>query len=151
MYKLTINFCFVFFFFFKQKTAYGMRIIDWSSDVCSSDLRGVVGGGPNDLAEPGLGDDVERPEADDHRHRDHEEIEGRNEAAGDAIGRQSELGRDAHRQVLGAPDDLHQVVDDQDEGVADKQLHQHVLEIGKHTSELQSLMRSSSAVFCLKQ
>src|SRR3546814_12421263 len=27
------------FFFFKQKTAYEMRISDWSSDVCSSDLR----------------------------------------------------------------------------------------------------------------
>src|SRR3546814_9265065 len=30
--------CFYFFFFFKQKTAYDMRISDWSSDVCSSDL-----------------------------------------------------------------------------------------------------------------
>src|SRR3546814_15363431 len=30
--------CFVLFFFFKQKTAYEMRISDWSSDVCSSDL-----------------------------------------------------------------------------------------------------------------
>src|SRR3546814_2721214 len=29
------------FFFFKQKTAYEMRISDWSSDVCSSDLAGV--------------------------------------------------------------------------------------------------------------
>src|SRR3546814_2517185 len=29
---------FVFFFFFKQKTEYVMRISDWSSDVCSSDL-----------------------------------------------------------------------------------------------------------------
>src|SRR3546814_17376975 len=29
------------FFFFKQKTAYEMRISDWSSDVCSSDL--IVG------------------------------------------------------------------------------------------------------------
>src|SRR3546814_13432465 len=29
----------VFFFFFKQKTAYEMRISDWSSDVCSSDLE----------------------------------------------------------------------------------------------------------------
>src|SRR3546814_5392280 len=29
-------------FFFKQKTAYEMRISDWSSDVCSSDLRLVV-------------------------------------------------------------------------------------------------------------
>src|SRR3546814_12970918 len=28
-----------FFFFFKQKTAYEMRISDWSSDVCSSDLQ----------------------------------------------------------------------------------------------------------------
>src|SRR3546814_2616828 len=28
----------MFFFFFKQKTAYEMRISDWSSDVCSSDL-----------------------------------------------------------------------------------------------------------------
>src|SRR3546814_1051226 len=27
------------FFFFKQKTAYEMRISDWSSDVCSSDLN----------------------------------------------------------------------------------------------------------------
>src|SRR3546814_7558620 len=28
-------------FFFKQKTAYEMRISDWSSDVCSSDLAGI--------------------------------------------------------------------------------------------------------------
>src|SRR3546814_2897431 len=31
-----------FFFFFKQKTAYEMRISDWSSDVCSSDLSLAV-------------------------------------------------------------------------------------------------------------
>src|SRR3546814_8782098 len=31
-----------FFFFFKQKTAYEMRISDWSSDVCSSDLAYVL-------------------------------------------------------------------------------------------------------------
>src|SRR3546814_3954822 len=30
--------CVLIFFFFKQKTAYEMRISDWSSDVCSSDL-----------------------------------------------------------------------------------------------------------------
>src|SRR3546814_20435 len=29
------------FFFFKQKTAYEMRISDWSSDVCSSDLKAI--------------------------------------------------------------------------------------------------------------
>src|SRR3546814_3357085 len=34
--------CFCFFFFFKQKTAYEMRISDWSSDVCSSDLIGQL-------------------------------------------------------------------------------------------------------------
>src|SRR3546814_4995580 len=40
-------FC-LFFFFFKQKTAYEMRISDWSSDVCSSDLE----------AEPARGGDA---------------------------------------------------------------------------------------------
>src|SRR3546814_16001795 len=30
------------FFFFKQKTAYEMRISDWSSDVCSSDLSETI-------------------------------------------------------------------------------------------------------------
>src|SRR3546814_8605096 len=34
--------CSLFFFFFKQKTAYEMRISDWSSDVCSSDLHRCV-------------------------------------------------------------------------------------------------------------
>src|SRR3546814_3573274 len=33
--------CLRFVFFFKQKTAYEMRISDWSSDVCSSDLFNV--------------------------------------------------------------------------------------------------------------
>src|SRR3546814_13443217 len=42
----------VFFiiFFFKQKTAYEMRISDWSSDVCSSDLRSA----PRSLPSHGL-------------------------------------------------------------------------------------------------
>src|SRR3546814_19503484 len=35
IFSLALVFC---FFFFKQKTAYEMRISDWSSDVCSSDL-----------------------------------------------------------------------------------------------------------------
>src|SRR3546814_11232725 len=37
MFVLEVYVC-VCFFFFKQKTAYEMRISDWSSDVCSSDL-----------------------------------------------------------------------------------------------------------------
>src|SRR3546814_2914366 len=36
--------CFFDFFFFKQKTAYEMRISDWSSDVCSSDLGQLFSG-----------------------------------------------------------------------------------------------------------
>src|SRR3546814_7643869 len=35
-----LSFCLFSFFFFKQKTAYDLRISDWSSDVCSSDLLG---------------------------------------------------------------------------------------------------------------
>src|SRR3546814_4751247 len=38
---LLVTLVFIFFFFFKQKTAYEMRISDWSSDVCSSDLDGA--------------------------------------------------------------------------------------------------------------
>src|SRR3546814_9861275 len=36
-----LHFCICIFFFFKQKTAYEMRISDWSSDVCSSDLTSI--------------------------------------------------------------------------------------------------------------
>src|SRR3546814_10586185 len=44
----------VLFFFFKQKTAYEMRISDWSSDVCSSDLD----------CEQDQQDDRDRPDRD---------------------------------------------------------------------------------------
>src|SRR3546814_5992424 len=40
-------------FFFKQKTAYEMRISDWSSDVCSSDLIGVL---DDEHGHSGIGD-----------------------------------------------------------------------------------------------
>src|SRR3546814_2450535 len=36
--------------FYKQKTAYGMRISDWSSDVCSSDLLFVIDPRPFNIA-----------------------------------------------------------------------------------------------------
>src|SRR3546814_8980215 len=45
---------FVLFFFFKQKTAYEMRISDWSSDVCSSDL---IASDHQAVAAPRGGDD----------------------------------------------------------------------------------------------
>src|SRR3546814_1434631 len=60
MFSMTVGLRCVFFFFFKQKTAYEMRISDWSSDVCSSDLRqrlvailGLVG--LQRVADPGAG------------------------------------------------------------------------------------------------
>src|SRR3546814_7774815 len=39
---MLILFCCYCLFFFKQKTAYEMRISDWSSDVCSSDLEIMI-------------------------------------------------------------------------------------------------------------
>src|SRR3546814_17126404 len=43
-FELLIAVLYLQFFFFKQKTAYEMRISDWSSDVCSSDLIEVAEG-----------------------------------------------------------------------------------------------------------
>src|SRR3546814_20331244 len=45
---MSLSVLYFFVFFFKQKTAYEMRISDWSSDVCSSDLPGGAARvGPN--------------------------------------------------------------------------------------------------------
>src|SRR3546814_4878225 len=46
----------LFFFFFKQKTAYEMRISDWSSDVCSSDLVQPVRLAGEPAAQAGVAD-----------------------------------------------------------------------------------------------
>src|SRR3546814_974804 len=58
----------MFFFFFKQKTAYEMRISDWSSDVCSSDLFLAA----HVAADRGLalvaGDDLHLGRLADHAH-----------------------------------------------------------------------------------
>src|SRR3546814_10271375 len=51
------------FFFFKQKTAYEMRISDWSSDVCSSDLIGGGVGEPRQIGVAAQPDDVIEDEA----------------------------------------------------------------------------------------
>src|SRR3546814_3584582 len=42
VYMSSEDFEYKFFFLCKQKTAYEMRISDWSSDVCSSDLRDIL-------------------------------------------------------------------------------------------------------------
>src|SRR3546814_7428246 len=50
-----VVFEFVVIFFFKQMTAYEMRISDWSSDVCSSDLVAGAGDGLGEVGQPLLG------------------------------------------------------------------------------------------------
>src|SRR3546814_7062629 len=116
----------VFVFFFKQKTAYEMRISDWSSDVCSSDLF-------ND-ADTVIVADVyaagENP------------IEG---VSRDAL--VEGLRMRGHRRVIAlpAPDQLAALVE-QEAAPGDL-----VVRSEEHTSELQSLMRISYAVFCLKK
>src|SRR3546814_6065902 len=57
---IVLSYC---FFFFKQKTAYEMRISDWSSDVCSSDLRRLRLQGHRDAAHRGRGEAPRRSAA----------------------------------------------------------------------------------------
>src|SRR3546814_4002936 len=63
MYSFIIHYYLVvrlrFFFFFKQKTAYEMRISDWSSDVCSSDLIAFVTLDPGVIAVLGIDERAE--------------------------------------------------------------------------------------------
>src|SRR3546814_5214050 len=56
----------MFFFFFKQKTAYELRISDWSSDVCSSDLPGLDLDSDDD-AWAAIGGDPAHPQHGMHR------------------------------------------------------------------------------------
>src|SRR3546814_1093856 len=118
-------------FFFKQKTAYEMRISDWSSDVCSSDLWLV------------------RPASSDGGFLDvYGELRVR-----------AETQRRARMTV--APDQRHlNIVGTLHGGflmaIVDHALFAGPMALGierseEHPSELQSLMRISYAVFCLKK
>src|SRR3546814_2570739 len=137
-------------FFFKQKTAYELRISDWSSDVCSSDL----GDGIVRRCQPVVEDRV--PAADLRLHLARRvahtgvEIVGRLRVRMRGIGARRE--EEAVVQVVGARNlqplrivrehahDGREVV-----GEAD------VRRSEEHTSELQSLMHISYAVFCSKK
>src|SRR3546814_4645444 len=110
-------------FFFKQRAAYGMRISDWSSDVCSSDLPGQriaepAQPGPRQAAERG-GEQVEQPG-------------GETGHAGECSERMR-VPRAGGLNVRGGGNDGAKARSEE------------------HTSELQSLMRTSYAVFCLKK
>src|SRR3546814_6145943 len=110
-----------FFFFFKQKTAYEMRISDWSSDVCSSDL-GQVGRGAR-LYDIGA---HLAPGADPARN------------CADVCGQDKAIERD-EAEPPGDRCARARVGFDRN-GRSEE-----------HTSELQSLMRNTYAVFCLKK
>src|SRR3546814_7342868 len=132
------------FFFFKQKTAYEMRISDWSSDVCSSDLHA----GADRMARvgAGAGGNGHRQHAHDEGERGHQD---RTEAQ--ARGLDHRLAQRPAELAL-----LDRELDDQDRVLRRQADHrdQADLEVDvrseEHTSELQSLMRISYAVFCLK-
>src|SRR3546814_6044312 len=109
--------CLLWFFFFKQKTAYEMRISDWSSDVCSSDLT----------ADKAMGRGY-----------------ARNARIASFVGA---FPMDDPRYVIFAM---------VDEPKPTKETYGYatggwVARSEEHTSELQSLMRISYAVFCLKK
>src|SRR3546814_2691193 len=113
-------------FFFKQKTAYDMRMSDWSSDVCSSDLA-------------------------DSRARAHHRRRIAGKPAACPAGRAA---RPCRRGPLAAapPDGLPPGAGQYRAGGDGAHLQlrrRHRSE--EHTSELQSLMRISYAVFCLKK
>src|SRR3546814_6669071 len=121
------------FFFFKQKTAYEMRISDWSSDVCSSDLIRSGAGNPMENTQGSIA------------------IEFRQgwgwlvlaaltiSTIGDEITLLTLMFRTAESaRAYGVPALL---IAELLPGLRSEE----------HTSELQSLMRISYAVFCLKK
>src|SRR3546814_5609106 len=115
------------FFFFKQKTAYELRISDWSSDVCSSDLADAR---PDVAVRLGRGEHrvpfaLARRDVDHRRHT-------------------ARTGACQHRVLLLGKSLVVEVTVRIDE-------HQATVRSEEHTSELQSLMRISYAVFCLKK
>src|SRR3546814_10095365 len=122
-----------------------MRISDWSSDVCSSDLR-LEEFGRLELPDP---DRKPAPRAvhlgADERHRHKQRHAHRTTDQREALG-------GLHRQHR---DEEHDWQRDRDPGELAPEIIERrdmmVVRSEEHTSELQSLMRSSYAVFCLKK
>src|SRR3546814_2737652 len=123
-------------FFFKQKTAYGRRISDWSSDVCSSDLMGPLAN-PAHVTRQLIG--IARP---DYAPVYAEALE--------QLGTEAALvvsGEEGLDEVSGAGPTIAVSVGSlaMPPSIAPEDRSE------EHTSELQSLMRISYAVFCLKK
>src|SRR3546814_4009767 len=133
----------VLFFFFKQKTAYEMRISDWSSDVCSSDL--ALRKSASATASSPLDDSHRRLRqlwsASRRLRRGHSWMESRRlglpsshaKPTSDRISSASGVSRKARPKRSSPPS-----------------FKKKDIRSEEHTSELQSLMRISYAVFCLK-
>src|SRR3546814_8056997 len=111
----------VSFFFFKQKTAYEMRISDWSSDVCSSDLKASRADG---CLPHGSSKFLVRCTSRTDRPGHHRATQWRQGSLRRNIGPLRRLRPRSQKAALRSEE---------------------------HTSELQSLMRISYAVFCLNK
>src|SRR3546814_2102098 len=107
-----------------------MRISDWSSDVCSSDLQHAEPAG----AAMAAAEILQGPEIQHH---------GGCHAEADEIRQRVELGTEFRGAFQQPGDAAVQHVEQRGDGNRDRS--------EEHTSELQSLMRSSYAVFCLKK
>src|SRR3546814_1217215 len=127
------------FFFFKQKTAYEMRISDWSSDVCSSDL--IENGFKLYVQEQGgklAGQELEYFQVDDESNPSKGPDNANRLIKRDQV---DVLVGTVHSGVAMA---LAKAAKDSDTTLIIPNRSE------EHTSELQSLMRISYAVFCLK-
>src|SRR3546814_6929759 len=120
----------IILFLFKQKTAYEMRISDCSSDVCSSDLAVPRDGiSRREFGQPAAAHGAARGLA---------RTAGGDARQGDHRGRLSADPRGVRRPGRRRADDVRRAQGGR-------------AEIGRATSELQSLMSISYAVFCLKK
>src|SRR3546814_1849572 len=136
----------VCFFFFKQKTAYEMRISDWSSDVCSSDLGAQdAQHHPRRLGKPRSRPEIIGEIGPRLGHRECRADTGRGDEGAERI-REPPVRRRADpfepaAEVIGRPEVAH--------GVAGPvlPLQRRRGRSEEPTSELQSLMRNSYAVF----
>src|SRR3546814_7378562 len=133
--------CYSFIFFFKQKTADEMRISDWSSDVCSSDLSGF---GCRSGCYGGEIDDREF-----HRNGSFDlNAVGAPPAHSEGIGDGHKAARLPAALVQRA---VRGVAKQPGDPAGRAKAPMCIERSEEHTSELQSLMRISYAVFCLKK
>src|SRR3546814_7921787 len=130
------------FFFFKQKTAYEMRISDWSSDVCSSDLAAALRRPAGQYR--GVGEEAVLAVEAHLVAVDHHRVAGRL-----AVRPLPPLPVPA--VVLEPPVAAIAVFAGIASGAGQVPVGVDFQRSEEHTSELQSLMRISYAVFCLKK